>query len=73
MNEDIPKNCWEFMKCPKELKNKCEAYKRNLGQECWLVAQDTGTACYGYNKYEGCLNCPWFIKNEGHFMADIDN
>jgi len=63
MNEKTPQNCWEFMKCPEKIKEKCEAYKRNLGQECWLIVQDIEPGCYGYSKYNGCRNCPWFKKN----------
>ena len=58
-----PQNCWEFMNCPQDVKENCEAYSRNLGQECWLVAQDVGTGCNGFNKHKGCRNCPWYIKN----------
>jgi len=65
MNNEEPQNCWEFMKCPNNIKENCEAYIRNLGQECWLIAENTGTGCHGYNKYDGCTNCPWFIKNGG--------
>ncbi len=60
-----PLNCWEFMKCSNEIKENCEAYKRNLGQECWLVAKEIGTGCFGYSKQDGCRNCPWFIVNGG--------
>lgn len=55
-------NCWEFLDCPIEIKEKCEAYKQNLGDICWFVAQeqDKGTPCFGLNKYKGCYNCPWY-------------
>jgi hypothetical protein len=63
MEENEAKNCWEFMKCPEEIKINCEAYKRDFGKECWMVSKDTGKGCYAYKKYNGCRKCPWFIKN----------
>jgi hypothetical protein len=63
MKENEPENCWDYMECPNYIKEKCDAYIRDFGKECWMVAKDTGTGCYGYKKYDGCRNCPWFIKN----------
>ena len=40
MKEKEAKNCWEFMKCPKYIKENCEAYKRGLGQRCWQIAEN---------------------------------
>jgi len=61
--EDEPQNCWEFSNCSKEIREKCKAYKRKLGKVCWLIGSDIDTGCYCYNKYDGCINCPWFKKN----------
>jgi hypothetical protein len=57
-------NCWDYLKCPKEIKQKCESYKIDLGTECWLVSEEVETGCYGYKKYNSCLKCPFYkIKN----------
>jgi hypothetical protein len=29
-------NCWEFMNCPIDTKYKCNAYRMNIGKECWF-------------------------------------
>ena len=58
-------NCWEFIECPIEIRKNCEAYKRNLGDICWFVANDAGTECFGYKQYKGCKNCPWY-KHHNH-------
>ena len=28
-----PQNCWEFMKCPKERRDKCNVYKLGSGKK----------------------------------------
>lgn len=61
--EDEPQNCWEFLECPKEIRDKCTAYQRNLGDTCWFITENTGKGCYGYDKHDGCFNCPWYKKN----------
>ena len=65
IKEKEAKNCWEFMKCPKYIKENCEAYKRGLGQRCWQIAENEVKGCNGFNKQYGCSICPWFIKNAG--------
>lgn len=56
--------CWEFMKCPKDIRKECETYKLGFGGECWRLAADTIVdGYYFYKKYDGCINCPWFKKN----------
>ncbi len=60
--ESEPQNCWEFLKCPEEARQKCEAYRKFLGAECWLVMKDVTTGCFSYEKYNGCMNCPWYKK-----------
>jgi len=60
--EDEIQNCWDFLKCPGEIRQKCEAYRRNLGAECWFVMEDVTKGCYSKEKYGGCNNCPWYKK-----------
>ncbi len=56
--------CWEFMKCPKETRKKCEIYTLNWGEECWVLASDPIVNGYYFSKkYGNCTNCPWFKKN----------
>ena len=61
--EDESQNCWEFLKCSKEIRDKCMIYKRKLGGTCWFIIEDIRRECYCYNKYDGCFNCPWYKKN----------
>lgn len=35
--------CWEYKKCPEEIRNNCPAYP-SRGEDCWKV---TGTKCDG--------------------------
>ena len=60
--ENESQNCWEFLNCPKKIREKCNAYRQNSGNECWLVWAKAETGCYGNKKYNGCLNCSWFQK-----------
>ena len=60
---DEPQNCWEFMKCPKEIRQKCKVYKRDFGKECWFLIKDVTEGCYASKKYGACINCPWYKKN----------
>jgi len=61
--ENEPKNCWEFMKCPKEIREKCETYKLDSGDDCWFLS-DLDNGCLYFKEKGGCINCPWFkLKN----------
>jgi hypothetical protein len=62
MVTDEPLNCWEFMKCPKERRDKCSIYKMDSGKECWFISSPE-TGCLGSKEKGGCFNCPWFKKN----------
>ncbi len=61
MAQKEPKNCWEFMECPKKIKEKCIVYKLKVGRECWLFV-DFKTGCPGAAKKHNnsCMNCPWY-------------
>ncbi len=61
--ESEPRNCWEFLDCPKEFRNKCEVYIHNFGNTCWFITGNFEKGDYGYNEYGGCFNCPWYKKN----------
>ena len=62
MATDEPQNCWEFMKCLKDNRDKCIVYKMNSGKECWFMSNlDDG--CLRAKEIGGCINCPWFKKN----------
>ncbi len=58
--ENEPKNCWEFMRCPKETREKCNAYKLDSGDDCWFLTNFISKR--PMNK-GGCFTCPWFKKN----------
>ena len=55
-------NCWEFMKCPEEIRQKCQVYGKSLGREGWLVTKDATTRCFACKKYDSCMDCPWYKK-----------
>lgn len=55
-------NCWEFIDCPQETREKCEVYKKDLGNTCWFIFGHTERGCLAYDKYGGCFNCPWYKK-----------
>lgn len=61
-SKDKKHNCWEYMECPKNIREKCEAYKRGLGKDCWFVQKGEGTGCFAFNTYNGCINCPWYKR-----------
>lgn len=70
--EDDPQSCWEFLECPKEIRDQCEIFRKSLGFICWLVIEDTTTGCHGYDKFDGCINCPWFKKkNHNLSLSDL--
>jgi hypothetical protein len=55
-----PKNCWEFLNCPKEIKEACLAYKKNLGRACWTVPY--GLSGAPKKDFKMCKTCPWYRK-----------
>lgn len=68
-------NCWDFMNCPQDKREDCNAYP-NSGRSCWLVA---GTLCNGCEKLglfaeqiESCTICPWFKEVAGEYTEDLD-
>jgi methyl-accepting chemotaxis protein len=56
-------NCWEFMKCGKDITKDCVAVEKNTGDLCWLV---TGTMCGDKpqgtlaQKIGDCKKCGYF-------------
>ncbi|MBR9704900.1 hypothetical protein GOV12_05790 [Candidatus Pacearchaeota archaeon] len=60
------KNCWEFEKCPKDVRDKCPAYKYNSGRECWFIAGSSSQKdryCPKLrNKIKNCWDCEWYKK-----------
>ena len=66
LSEKEPENCWEFMKCPKEIREKCDAYILNSGDECWFLS-DIKNSCLRRKKGESCLDCPFFKKHNPNF------
>ncbi len=65
MDTKEAQNCWEFMNCDTDVREKCPAYTTNSGRECWLVAGS-------FNKFPSCpkvvkkimhcWECPWYKK-----------
>lgn len=60
--KNIPETCWEFMECPIKTRDKCLAYKLQMGKECWFVWHINKDSVAG-RIGDGCFNCPWFNRN----------
>jgi len=57
-----PQNCWDFNKCPEEIRKKCEAYMKSFGTECWFVVKDVTKGRCPKQEGGGCINCSWYKK-----------
>lgn len=51
-------NCWEFWNCPSRTKNKCAAYKLEMGDQCWNVSRDFRPR--RKRDFDDCFDCDWF-------------
>ena len=60
MKKDL-QNCWEYMKCSKTMREKCEVYTEGFGNECWLIAKHNLKRCPTHP--DSCFNCLWYKKN----------
>ena len=66
--ENEPQTCWEFMKCPKEIRENCKVYWHGIGiKECWLLIENIAEGCYAYKEHGACTDCPWFKKHNPDF------
>jgi len=54
MKKDL-QNCWEYMKCPKNMRENCEAYTESYGKECWLMPKYNLRGCPAHP--DSCFNC----------------
>ena len=70
IDKDNVKNCWEFMDCPKELRNDCPAFRYNMGNECWFLTK-IEHGCPIRGKDEGCVDYPWFLKKEQETLKKL--
>lgn len=55
------KNCWEFWKCPEELRKECSAYRGSFGRKCWLVSEFSKKNKTARRDLD-CTNCEWYKK-----------
>lgn len=60
MNKNC-ENCWEYNNCSDEEKVQCEAHKKDMGKECWMIPDFTGRNQQekGMSK---CFSCGWYRK-----------
>ena len=49
------------MRCPKTMRENCEAYTEGFGNECWLLPKYNLKGCPAHP--DSCFNCPWYKKN----------
>ncbi len=62
-------NCWEFMKCGRDITKDCAAVEKKAGDVCWIIA---GTMCGGKpqgtfsQKVGSCKKCGYY-----QYMQDI--
>ena len=61
-NETSSKFCWDFMKCPVNIKVSCRAHILNSCEDCWFHF-DLNEGGPNVFKKGGCLKCPWFQIN----------
>ena len=54
-------NCWEYMACPKKIRQNCDAYMLDFGEECWMIIKDVSEGCSAF--FGPCIECPWY-KNK---------
>jgi hypothetical protein len=57
--------CWQFMKCGREVQNRCAAFTKSAGRRCWLVAGTlSGGApqCEFAKELSSCKECDFYKK-----------
>lgn len=59
--------CWEYLGCPKEVRENCQAFTGRNGKECWMVSEKRcggGTASRGSieEKLVECSRCEYYTK-----------
>ncbi|KJU83909.1 two component signal transduction response regulator [Candidatus Magnetobacterium bavaricum] len=59
--------CWEYMKCGKDLTSACEVITQNAGRHCWLVVGSASTSkvaekCNDSFRKKSCKNCDFYLK-----------
>jgi hypothetical protein len=57
--------CWQFMRCPKDVFSRCPAFERKSGRRCWLIAGTlSGGApyCIYCKQIKSCKECRFYIK-----------
>ena len=59
--------CWEYLDCPQEVRENCQAYTSRNGKECWMVSEKRcggGTASRGSieEKLVECSRCEYYTK-----------
>ncbi len=57
--------CWEYVKCPEEVRKECPAYRSGGEIKCWEVP-----SCVCQQKREGlCLRCPVYLSLRDEVVA----
>ncbi|MFC1638571.1 hypothetical protein ACFL2R_04050 [Patescibacteria group bacterium] len=64
MKTEKLKNCWDYMKCSQEEQDQCDAFKYNMGKECWMIAgsYNKKPSCIAVKNGEDCIQCAWYKK-----------
>jgi len=53
-------NCWEFLKCPEEVRDKCPAFLTYRGMDCFDYAEN---CCPRMDSgFQHCIECVWYKK-----------
>ncbi len=63
-----PQNCWEYWKCPEEVRKDCAAFVNDMGRECFFVAGTIvkNPGCMKVkNNILDCWDCPWYKVVKG--------
>jgi len=58
---DKAENCWEYVDCPKKVRDACVVFSSKNGKECWF-SFDLSEGCPALKEKGGCFFCLWFKK-----------
>jgi hypothetical protein len=65
MSEEKKEKCWDFWKCPDDVKENCKIFQVDEGDDCWNLKDFRGAdcPCVVKNGKLGCFVCPLFKKS----------
>ena len=61
-------NCWDFLNCDFEVREKCQVYKTKSGRECWFLAADT--CPFSRQECKTCFECEWYKRMNKELLKE---